>query len=99
MFTVYPDPHVSPGNAVVTVQDVLFALHIHLRTAVKAREYDHMSNSKKAEISQQFERRVGADPVQRGKGLRRIDFLNGRFRAQGLVRARSKDNVWNVVIN
>jgi hypothetical protein len=99
MITVYPDPTVSPGNAVVTVQDVLLALYRNLRTAVKAREYDHMSNPRKVEISQQFQRRVGSDLVQQGKGLRRIDFLNGRFHAKGLVRAQSKDNVWNVVIN
>ncbi|KAH9960024.1 hypothetical protein BC827DRAFT_1133811 [Russula dissimulans] len=99
MFTVYPDPSVSPGNAVVIVQDVLLALYRHLRTTVKAEEYDRMSKPRKAEIFKQFELRVGADPVQRGKGLRRVDFLNGRFRAQGLVRAQSKDNIWNVVIN
>jgi len=99
MFTVYPSPSVSPGNAVVTVQDVLLAIYCHLRTTIKAEEYDRLSKPRKAEISQQFERRVGTDPDQRGKGLRRLDFLNGRFRAQGLVRAQSKGIIWNVVIN
>jgi hypothetical protein len=98
LFNVAPDVSLSPGNAYVTVQDVLIAIYFHLRTAVKGGEYDAMNKSRKAEIYQQFERRVGSDPVQRGKGLRRVDFLNGRFRAQGLVRANSKDSVWDVAI-
>ena len=99
MFNVTPDTRLSPGNAYVTVQDVLLAIHYHLRTAVKSAEYDAMSKSRKAEIFREFERRVGSDPIQRGKGLRRVDFLNGRHRAQGIVRAHSKDGVWDVVIH
>jgi hypothetical protein len=98
VFTVWPDSGLSPGNPVVTVQDVLLAIYFHLRTAVKGTEYEAMNKSKKVEIFGAFERRVGTDPVQRGKGLRRVDFLGGRFRAQGLVRAQSKDSVWDVVI-
>src|SRR5216684_6708193 len=98
MFNVWPDARKSPGNAVVTVQDVLLAIYFHLRTAVKSDEYEAMSKSRKVEIFRAFESRVGTDPVQRGKGLRRVDFLAGRFRAQGLVRAQSKDNIWDVVI-
>jgi hypothetical protein len=98
VFTVWPDPRLSPGNAVVTVQDVLLAIYTHLRTVVKGTEYEAMGKSRKAEIFGAFERRVGTDPVQRGKGLRRVDFLGGRFCAQGLVRAQSKDSVWDVVI-
>jgi hypothetical protein len=98
VLTVRPDARLSPGNAVVTVQDVLLAIYFHLRTAVKGTEYEAMSKSRKLEIFKAFERRVGTDPVLRGKGLRRVDFLSGRFRAQGLVRAQSKDSVWDVVI-
>ena len=57
-----------------------------------------MNKGRKAEIFQAFERRVGHDPVQRGIGLRRVDFLRGHIIAQGLVRAQSKDDVWDVVI-
>ena len=39
------------------------------------------------------------DVVQRGKGLRRVDFLCGHFRAQGLVRAQSEDHIWQVVVH
>jgi hypothetical protein len=99
MFNVFPDAGLSPGKAYVTVHDVLLAIHYHLRTAVKSAEYEAMGKTRKAEIFREFERRVGADPVQRGKGLRRVDFLNGRVRAQGLVRAHSKDSVWDVVIH
>ncbi|KAH9003575.1 hypothetical protein EDB86DRAFT_2379830 [Lactarius hatsudake] len=95
---VRPDPKLSPGNAVVTVQDVLVSLYFHLRTAVKADEYNAMGKARKAEIFQVFERRVGHDPAQRGKGLRRVDFLGGHIIAQGLVRAQSKDDVWDVVV-
>jgi len=99
VFNVSPDAGFSPGKACVTVQDVLLAIHYHLRTAVKSAEYEAMGKSRKGEIFRQFEHRVGSDPVQRGKGLRRIDFLNGRYRAQGLIRAHSKDGVWDVVIH
>jgi hypothetical protein len=96
--TVRPDPKMSPGNAVVTVQDVLICLYFHLRTAVKADEYNSMGKARKTEIFQMFERRVGHDPAQRGKGLRRVDFLGGHTIAQGLVRAQSKDEVWDAVV-
>ena len=101
LFNVTLDACLSPGKAYVTVQDVLLAIHYHIRTAVKSAEYEAMSKSRKAEIFREFERRVGSDPVQRGKGLRSpaIDFLNGRHRSQGLVRAHSKDSVWDVVIH
>jgi hypothetical protein len=99
LFTVTPDAGLSPGQVYVTVHDVLLAIHTHLRTAVKGAEYEAMSKSRKGEIFREFERRVGSDPVQRGKGLRRVDFLNGRVRAQGLIRAHSKDSVWDVVIH
>ena len=96
--TVRPDPSLSPGSAVVTVQDVLVCLYFHLRTAVKADEYNAMGKARKAEIAQTFDRRVGHDPAQRGKGLRRVDFLGGYIIAQGLVRAQLKDEVWDVVV-
>jgi len=99
LFTVWPDARYPPGNAVVTVQDVLLAIFTHLRTAVKGDEYEAMGKSRKLEIFRAFDSRVGTDRIQREKGLRRVDFLRGRFRAQGVVRAQSKDSVWDVVIN
>ncbi|KAI0293721.1 hypothetical protein B0F90DRAFT_1821851 [Multifurca ochricompacta] len=99
LFTVRPDLGLSPGNAIVTVSDVLTSVYFHLRTAVKADEYNAMNKARKAEIFQAFERRVGTDPAQRGKGLRRVDFLGGYTRAHGLIRAQSKDDVWDVVVH
>ena len=98
IFNVFPDAGFPLGKAYATVHDVLLAIHYHLRTAVKSAEYEAMGKSRKSEIFREYERRVGADPVQRGKGLRRVDFLNGRVRAQGLVRAMSKD-IWDVVVS
>ncbi len=63
MFNVWPDARQSPGNAVVTVQDVLLAIYFHLRTAVKSDEYEAMSKSRKVKIFQAFESRVGTDSV------------------------------------
>ena len=101
LFTVQPDA--SRSLVVVTVQDVLLAIYFHLRAAVKGSEYNAMSKSKKAEIFRTFERRVSSDEGQRRKGLRRVDFLGGRFRAQGLrvqelVRPQPKDSVWDVIV-
>ena len=95
LFKVTPDTGPSLGKAYDTVQDVLLAIHYHLRADVKSAEYEVMSQSRKAEIFWEFERRVGSA----GEGLRRVDFLNGRHRAQGLVRANFEDNVWDVILN
>src|SRR6266404_4304948 len=88
---------VAPGGAVVTVQDVLTTLCFHFRTQAKEDEYDALGKARRADIFRAFERRVGNDPAERGKGLRRIDFLGGRI-AQGLVRGQSKDDVWDLVV-
>jgi hypothetical protein len=98
LVVVQPDSRLSPGSAIVTVQDVLSTIHLNLRKVVKPSEYDAMDRDSKAALYKAFERRVGTDPVQRGKGLRRIDFLFGHVVAQGLVRAQSKDNIWDVVV-
>ena len=89
LFNVTPDSGISPGKAYVTVQDVLLAVHYHLRADVESAEYEVISQSRKAEIFWKFERRVSSA----GEGLRRVDFLNGRHRAQGLVRANFEDSV------
>jgi hypothetical protein len=99
IFNVVPDTRLLPGEAYVTVHDVLLSIHYHLRTAVKGAEYEAMSKLRKSEIFREFDRRVGTDPVQRGKGLQRVDFLNGQVRAQGLVQAMSKDSIWDVVVS
>ena len=97
--TVRPDPSLPHENAVVTVLDVLVYLYFHLRTAAKADEYNSLSKARKREVFQTFERRVGSDPTQRGKGLRRVDFLDGHTIAQGLVRTpQSKEDVWDIVV-
>ena len=96
--TVRPDPSLSPASSVVTVQDVLVCLYFHLRMAVKADEYNAMGKARKVEIAQTFYRRVRDEPAQREKGLRRVDCLGGHIIAQGLVRAQSKAEVWDVVV-
>ena len=96
--TVGPSPSMSRWNAVATVQDVLVGIYFHLRRKAKADEYHPLSRARKSEVFQTYERRVGDDPVQRGKGLLRVDFLCGHIIAQGLVRAQSKDDVWDVVV-
>ena len=97
---VRPDPSLSHGNAVVTVQDVLVAIYSYLRKVVNADEYNAMGTDKKIEISRVFERRVRHDPAQRVKGLRRVDFLGSRVIAQGLVSAQLLNDawVWDVVV-
>ncbi|KAN0136711.1 hypothetical protein V8E53_005481 [Lactarius tabidus] len=93
-FIVRPDPRVSREKAVVTIQDVLFALYSYLRKEVNADEYNAMTMVSRAVISRTFERRIRYDPDQRGKGLRRVDFLGRQVQAQGLVRAQLQNDVW-----
>ena len=90
MFNASPDAGLSPGNTNVTVQNVLLTIHHHIRITVKSTEYEVLLKSRKMEIFLEFERRVGTDSAQRGKGLRRVD-LNGRLCAKGLVRDHSKE--------
>ena len=97
--TVRPYPLLAPRGAGVTVQDVLVCLYFHLRKAVKADEYNAIDKARQEQIARTFYRRVGDDPVQRGKGLRRVDFLGDRIIAQGLVRAQSKGEFWDVVVH
>jgi hypothetical protein len=97
-FNVFPSAEMSPGKAYITVHDVLLAIYYHLRAAAKGAEYEAMAKSRRGEIYREFERRVGADPIQRAKGLRRVDFLEGQFCARGLVSAHPKGNIWDVVI-
>jgi len=92
MFNTSPDAGLEPGNTNVTVQVDLLAIYYHLRTAVKSAEYKALSKSRKAEIFLEFERRVGHRLIVAGKGPRLVDFLNVRFRAQGLVRDHSEDS-------
>ncbi|KAI0252581.1 hypothetical protein BJV78DRAFT_1090762, partial [Lactifluus subvellereus] len=77
LVVVRPDTRLSHGSVIVTVQDVLAAIYVSLRRHVKAEEYNAMGKSAKAAISRAFWRRVGTDPDQRAKGIRRIDFLCG----------------------
>ena len=86
-----PDAGLPPRNVHITVQtqEGLLAIYRHLRMVTKTSEYERMSESRNLEIFRELERRAGIVPVQRRKGLRRVDFLSGRFRAQGLVRAQS----------
>jgi hypothetical protein len=93
-FIVRPDPRLLREKAVVTIQDVLFALYSYLRKEVNADEYNAMTMVSRAVISRTFERRVRYDPDQRGKGLRRVDFLGRQVQAQGLVRAQLQNDVW-----
>ncbi len=53
LFDVWPDAGHPPGNAAVTVQDVLLAIYFHLRMAAmaaKGDEYEAMSKFRKVEI-------------------------------------------------
>ncbi|KAH9988447.1 hypothetical protein BJV74DRAFT_463970 [Russula compacta] len=99
ILSVRPDGGLSSRSGYVTVQDVLLAIYFHLRPAVTASEYNATSKSKKMEIIRAFERRVAADRSQRNRGVRRADFLGGRFHALGLAHAQSTDNVLDVVIH
>ncbi|KAI0252570.1 hypothetical protein BJV78DRAFT_1201642 [Lactifluus subvellereus] len=100
LFVVRPGSHTASVIPFVTVQDVLNAIYANLHTVVKPDECKAMSRYSDAAIANAFSRRVGADLVQLASGLLRIDFLSGRFRAQGLVPAqwREKDDVWDVLV-
>jgi hypothetical protein len=97
---VRSDPRHLPEKAGVTIQDVLVALYGYLQKAANADEYNAMSMVSRTVISRTFERRVRYDPDQRGKGLRRVDFLGRQVYVQGLVRAQVQNNVcvWEVVL-
>jgi len=96
--TVWPQSGSPSGSGFVTIQDVLLAIYFYFGKKVMGSEYEAESQSRKAGIEREFRQRTSTDRIQYGKGMRRVDFLGGRFRVQGLVRAQYNDSIWDVVI-
>jgi hypothetical protein len=102
-FIVRPGPRLLwRGKAVVTAQDVLVALYSYLRRPVNSDEYNAMTKLRRTEMSRAFERRVHDDPDERGKGLRRVDFLGHQVNTEGIDYAEVLDDdvwLWEVVVS
>lgn len=88
----------AQSHAYVTVLDVLTQLYSLLRLPVSRVEYEKEKAATQAEISRAFHARIERDPrthvAEREKGLKRIDFLQGRNRFLGLSSTSHGPHVW-----
>ncbi|KAF7967794.1 hypothetical protein HWV62_32977, partial [Athelia sp. TMB] len=91
--TVTPDAH-----PYVTVLDVLRALYNALRIPASRGEFAKETAAAQAAIGAAFHARVARDPAthagEREKGLKRVDFLQGRNRFLGLSSTKLGPHVW-----
>ncbi|EIM89293.1 uncharacterized protein STEHIDRAFT_76247 [Stereum hirsutum FP-91666 SS1] len=100
--TVEPSPTASPNSAkFISVQDVLDALYSNMRTPVKEAEFKALAPAMGKAVSDAFEKRWRAfvngmeREKERGKGVKRVDFLVGKTRVDGLNKTSgTKDDSW-----
>ena len=98
-------PTVS-GGTVVTVADVLTAIHTGLRTSITAAEFqvaggDHTDPRRQQRISAAYRARCDcfkgdAKQKELRKGVKRIDFLEGVRMFAGLVSTKDGAHVWRL---
>jgi hypothetical protein len=81
----------SSATAFVTVNDLLHAITSNLCKTIYENEYQLMDENKQRRINEEFRKRNVPH-----EGVRRVDFLCGRFVAKGLVRL--EDTYYNVVV-
>ena len=74
----------------VTLHDLLLAIWTSMMTQISAADYWNieMDEVSRDRIAQAFDIRCGSDMVQRGAGIRRVDYLMGRVLLKGLVRLK-----------
>lgn len=89
-FAIIVQPSKVHGNVCVTIGDVLYEVYKNLRSHVSPGEFQHTCQQRpecRQPIEQAFFARCQASPEGREeerKGLRRIDFLMGATKFQGL---------------
>ena len=93
---------VTAKSTFVTVYDILQALHTSLRLQVATREWTSLSRASQDVITASFHKRVGgfSDRIKRGKqfgkGVRRLDFLVGHTRLDGISPFEERPGVFMV---
>ena len=97
---IYP---AQRGSPVVTVGDVLAGIYAHLRTPVSAAEYALVGQEDvQRRIGDAFRRRCKRQPSaeavarETGKGLKRVDFLEGVNVFGGLSTTKEGGHVWQM---
>ena len=85
---------IEPGR-VVTVGDVLAAVHASMRTQMGQEEWPRVpeKSEQEYEISRAYTRRVRGDVAERNAGLRRVDVLRDHNLFAGLVQKKENDAV------
>ncbi|KAF9449808.1 hypothetical protein P691DRAFT_666793 [Macrolepiota fuliginosa MF-IS2] len=92
----FPGPH-------VTVLDVLYYLYRYLRLAVSQEEYEtQATGTTKAAVNSAYHARCGrvsghqARATEEGKGVKKVDFLQGRNMFKGLSGTLTGAHVWEL---
>ncbi|KAJ7638517.1 hypothetical protein FB45DRAFT_903109 [Roridomyces roridus] len=94
--SIYPSS--SKPGAYVTVADVLCGIYRELRQQVPADDHDLVSAPQHIldAASRSFYARCKRDASQRPRGLRRIDFLQGRRAFSGLSPTSESPDIWRL---
>ncbi|TFK39187.1 hypothetical protein BDQ12DRAFT_682316 [Crucibulum laeve] len=92
----------SSGNRYVTVEDVLVKLHELLDRPVTEAEYNREPKDRQRDIAAQYFQRCArsGDEIiitkEEAKGVKRIDFLQGRHRFAGLDNTQEGPHIWRL---
>ncbi|KAG6908202.1 hypothetical protein DXG01_005791 [Tephrocybe rancida] len=80
----------------ITVNDLIFQMHMQLDVPVTSRHFynEDLHSTVRERIYKAFAVRVEGNPMERDKGVKRVDFLEGKVFFVGLVRA--KNNFWEM---
>ena len=97
--------HASSNGSYVTLFDVLDTLYRFLRTNISEREYQSLPPDSQKRVYEAYQHRCSRfrsnreRHAERMKGVKRVDFLMGEIRFQGLGLASGAANVWIVNVS
>jgi hypothetical protein len=89
----------------VTISDVLNSLYYNLRHTVSEAEFYGLRPEMQAAVTAAFKaryRRLSDDrdyDKEKGKGIKRVDFLTGRLRWAGLSSVKASPEEWVLNVN
>ncbi|KAJ7586314.1 hypothetical protein C8J56DRAFT_944357 [Mycena floridula] len=88
--------HSNTNKSYVTVWDVVSSLFYTLTPAVSRTEYQALPEDVRRRVDAAYFARVRGKAGEEKKGVKRVDFLQGRTRFRGLSGTRGRPNVWEL---
>ncbi|KAH8823051.1 hypothetical protein DL96DRAFT_1616540 [Flagelloscypha sp. PMI_526] len=91
--------NVASLTPVITIYDVLKAIERFMKTPVTAAEYQSIpTNAQREAVSRAFTARHGGDATVKHEGLKRVDWLCGRYRFLGLKTTGKSGLEWELCL-